>query len=69
MSECGHPMRDGPCQMLTGHKGRHASVVYWCDGCDMPRRSPMVAHAYDGNHEVAASFCWMCANYKTRKVS
>lgn len=58
---CGRPLRTGPCQMDEGHRGRHTTVAFYCDGCGKARRSQPVAHArnpWDGTAE--ASFCFMC---------
>jgi hypothetical protein len=55
-------MRGGTCRLDEGHRGRHATVVFYCDGCGRYRRSRPVAQLrnhYDGT--VEAQFCFMCA--------
>lgn len=51
---CLHTMRDGLCLMDLGHRGRHTTVVFYCDSCGKTRRgSP-----YRSNED--ADFCFMC---------
>lgn len=51
---CLHTLRTGPCRMPKGHRGRHTTVVFFCDSCCKTRRgSP-----YRSNED--ADFCFMC---------
>lgn len=51
---CLHELRSGPCTMDKGHRGRHTTVSFGCDGCGKSRRG----HPYRSNEEVA--MCFMC---------
>jgi hypothetical protein len=53
--KCDHPMRGGLCNMDAGHKGRHSTVAWRCDGCGETRRSYPSAW-----HPEAGRFCFMC---------
>lgn len=58
---CGEVLRTGACLMDMGHRGRHSTVVFWCDGCSKTRRGHAVGqdrNVWDG--EVEAEFCFMC---------
>lgn len=62
---CGHPLRDGPCQMDAGHKGRHTTVAFRCELCDKTRRGNWrdnKRNVYGYDHEVIETFavCWFC---------
>lgn len=59
--ECGHPMRDGPCKMDEGHRGRHTTVAFYCDGCGKMRRGQPVAADAD------VAICFFCMYVDTRK--
>jgi hypothetical protein len=52
---CGKPMRDGNCNMEVGHRGRHSTVAWRCDGCDKTRTSRPEADDPDGGR-----YCFMC---------
>lgn len=63
---CAHPMRDGRCTMDPGHRGRHTTVSFVCDGCDKARRGQPAAYALNQWDGVAeASFCFMCVRRLT----
>lgn len=52
---CEHDLRDGPCDLTPGHRGRHSTVAFECDGCGRRRRGqPFV------RHEEAGWFCFLC---------
>lgn len=51
---CLHELRSGYCTMDKGHKGRHSTVTFGCDGCGKTRRG----QPYRSNEEVA--MCFMC---------
>ena len=63
MVTCGHPMRDGACQMIEGHRGRHTTVVFYCDVCGNYRRGRGIPIrqriSYDETEHVA-DMCFMC---------
>lgn len=60
---CGQLLRGGRfCTMDHGHRGRHASVTYVCDGCGVTRRSAVQAYGRDGEYEYGMRFCFMCAS-------
>lgn len=62
---CLHPMRGwnadhrkqmGFCTMDAGHRGRHSTVTFFCDGCGLTRRG----QPYRTDNEAGVQFCWMC---------
>lgn len=50
----------GLCTLDYGHRGRHTTVSFYCDGCHKTRRGQPAQR-----HEDAV-FCWMCVNRKVR---
>ena len=60
---CRHPLRGGgTCAHDAGHRGRHSSTVFRCDGCGKTRRG--VPHAQapdDATGETFMEFCFMCS--------
>jgi hypothetical protein len=65
---CGHPMRDGPCNMRAGHRGRHTTVAFYCDVCGTMRRGTPVPirqriSPYDTEH--VADACFVCTERRT----
>lgn len=78
MSTCDRPMRDGPCQMPVNHRGRHSTVVFYCDLCGKTRRgrgTPLMFGegpafavvqriSYDETEHVADG-CFMCLRVDT----
>ena len=65
--DCEVTLRTGPCVMEAGHRGRHTTVAWCCDGCGTMRRSRPVAVAinpFDGAEEAA--FCFMCIEVEER---
>lgn len=53
---CGESMPRGhTCKLRVGHKGTHASVGYWCDGCSEWRRGQPHTHGEEG-----LGFCFLC---------
>jgi len=58
---CGHPMRGGTCNMDAGHRGRHTTCAWECDGCGKRQRSQPAA-----THPEAGWYCFMCVkvNYE-----
>jgi hypothetical protein len=63
---CATPMRVGVCRLDAGHRGRHASVVWFCDYCDKPRRGTPAAQTYDRDGENLVSVCWPCHHKDNR---
>lgn len=57
---------DGFCLLDKGHKGRHSTVVFYCDGCGKARRGAPTQYGYDGNGEIDVSFCFMCTHVATK---
>ena len=55
-SQCGKPMRYGPCEMKQGHRGRHTTVAFYCDGCGKTRRG----QPHREYREEGVAFCFMC---------
>lgn len=57
-------MRDGFCEVESGHRGRCSTVAFYCDGCGRQcRGQPHATHQdlqSDGNYEPVADFCFMC---------
>jgi hypothetical protein len=58
---CGHVMRTGTCNMDAGHRGRHTTVAWLCDGCSKMRRGVPAA-----SDPEAGSFCFMCIKIPDR---
>lgn len=57
---CLSAMRDGPCRLDKGHRGRCSTVAFYCDGCGKRRRgAPRSA-----NEDVA--FCFLCVDVANR---
>jgi hypothetical protein len=47
----------GFCLLDKGHKGRHSTVVFGCDGCGRTLRGePAVVH-----NEQGVQFCYLCS--------
>jgi len=51
----GQRVQHGRCLLEPGHRGRHATIVFYCDGCGRTRRGEPHVHDED------VSFCFMCA--------
>lgn len=51
---CQHQLRDGQCAMDDGHRGRHTTVAFFCDGCGKMRRGSPVAQ------DEHVTICFMC---------
>lgn len=58
---CGLKMRTGWCNMEPGHRGRHTTVAWSCDGCGKTRRSQP-----SSSHPDAGTYCFMCAGKPAR---
>ena len=52
---CGQKMQTGTCNMQPGHKGRHTTVAWECDGCGKSQRS----HP-EYRHPEAGWYCFLC---------
>lgn len=52
----GHKTQHGYCLLDKGHKGRHSTVVFWCDACGKARRGEPAYRSED------VSVCWFCRN-------
>lgn len=63
---CSKPLRDGPCQMDSGHKGRCSTVAFYCDGCGNMRRGHPHAQGAGPDGVAEADFCWFCCNVGPR---
>ena len=58
---CDHVMRDGKCNLDDGHRGRHTTQGWHCDGCGKMRRGTPSA-----SHPEAGEFCFMCIEVDAR---
>jgi hypothetical protein len=54
--QCGHVTRYGPCNMEAGHRGRHTTQAWTCNGCGKRRRGRPTAFDPEGD-----AYCFMCA--------
>lgn len=68
---CLHQMREwtngpehhhGLCTLDVGHRGRHSTVSFYCDGCHKTRRGEPTIE----DRDQGIAFCWMCVNRKVR---
>ena len=59
---CGKKLQTGFCGMDEGHRGRHSTVVFYCDSCGKMRRGHPEGRALDSNGDVDVEFCWFCIN-------
>lgn len=57
---CLQKMRTGMCLMDIGHRGRHTTVTFYCDGCGKTCRGQVYRYAYDSNGDPDVAFCWFC---------
>lgn len=69
--KCGEPLRDGPCTLDPGHRGRHTTVSFFCDLCGKRRRGSapytvITQLMSDGYREPMADVCFMCAEIERR---
>lgn len=53
---CLHKLTTGLCQMDAGHRGRHATKVFWCDGCGHSRRGSPISY-----RDPDVDICFMCS--------
>jgi hypothetical protein len=53
---CARPMRGGTCNLEAGHRGRHTTVAWSCDGCGKLRRGSPTVRDPEGGW-----FCFLCA--------
>ena len=62
---CARPLRDGPCKMEAGHRGRCSTAVFDCDACGKTRRGSPASHQHivlgDGTVDDTFQFCFMCS--------
>ena len=58
---CNHELRGGGlCQLDAGHRGRHSSVFFLCDGCGKRRRGQPHQHLGTWDDDSGLVFCFMC---------
>ena len=63
MNECGFTLRSGSCRLNPGHRGRHTTAVFYCDGCGKARRGrPAIAANVwvSGEIDDTFQFCFPC---------
>ena len=64
LRSCNVALRTGSCALDPEHRGRHTTVVFYCDVCSTPRRGStphvVVGVPYDEDFAV----CFMCAVVK-----
>jgi hypothetical protein len=64
---CLREMRgDRKCIMDKNHRGRCASVAFFCDACGKMRRGTPTGHSYDSNDDPTTDYCWFCVNVGER---
>ena len=61
---CLHEMRSGKCLMDKDHRGRHSTIVFYCEGCGkVMRGTPHLIQQVklgDGSIDDEFGFCFMC---------
>lgn len=60
---CLEKMRDGLCLLDKGHRGRHSTVVFYCDGCSKARRS----YPASQDNVSGVAFCFLCMKEAKRR--
>ena len=62
-------MRGGRCELPAGHRGRHTTVTFVCDGCGNTRRGTPAETSEvrlgDGSVDDVFVFCFPCAKAPT----
>lgn len=61
---CSEQMRNGTCQLNPGHRGKHTTQVFYCEGCGKYRRGTPAAVSRvvlgDGSIDDEFVFCFLC---------
>ena len=70
LRSCNEMMRTGTCALDPGHRGRHASVVFYCEVCGKHRRGaePHTVVGVMHDEDEAFNVCFMCAVVDVQRV-
>lgn len=59
-STCCRPMTTGRCVLKLGHRGRHSTIGFYCDGHGRMVRGTPAQTLYNGDGVPDVTLCFLC---------